>query len=202
MFAVSRFSHYLKCMVRDKIGATKEAEQLQRWLQSWINHYVDGDPRKRQRADQGAQAPGCGAKVEVFEDEENPGYYMGALLSATALPARRHGYRHEPRLVSQPAQGQVTSGLKNVDLSRRVKDAASYGCRYLTMAARHVHQDRRHQGRIPGQVPSQRRSTSWPWTGAHPVRHDGHTGGGGGGGKVNGPGHHFTKYVDRATQPT
>ena len=30
MFAVSRFAHYLKCMVRDKIGETKEEDQLQR----------------------------------------------------------------------------------------------------------------------------------------------------------------------------
>ncbi len=44
MFAVSRFAHYLKCMVRDKIGATKEKDQLTRWLQEWINEYVDGDP--------------------------------------------------------------------------------------------------------------------------------------------------------------
>ena len=44
MFAVSRFAHYLKCMVRDKIGTMKEKEALQRWLQEWIYEYVDGDP--------------------------------------------------------------------------------------------------------------------------------------------------------------
>jgi type VI secretion system protein ImpC len=33
IFAVSRFAHYLKCMVRDKIGSMKEKEALQRWLQ-------------------------------------------------------------------------------------------------------------------------------------------------------------------------
>ena len=32
MFAVSRFAHYLKCMVRDKIGSTKEKDQLENWL--------------------------------------------------------------------------------------------------------------------------------------------------------------------------
>ena len=36
MFAISRFSHYLKCMVRDQIGETKERQELERWLQSWI----------------------------------------------------------------------------------------------------------------------------------------------------------------------
>src|ERR1700760_861154 len=44
MFAVSRFAHYLKCMVRDKIGSTKEKEELTLWLQTWINEYVDPNP--------------------------------------------------------------------------------------------------------------------------------------------------------------
>ena len=44
MFAVSRFAHYLKCMVRDKVGSMKEKDELQRWLQEWITEYVDGDP--------------------------------------------------------------------------------------------------------------------------------------------------------------
>ena len=74
MFAVSRFSHYLKCMVRDQIGETKEREDLQVWLQNWIIKYVDGDPRNSSTAEK-ARRPLADAKVEVFEDEENPGYY-------------------------------------------------------------------------------------------------------------------------------
>lgn len=74
MFAVSRFAHYLKCMVRDKIGETMEEAQLQRWLQDWINKYVDGDPKNSSMQTK-ARKPLAGAKVEVFPDEENPGYY-------------------------------------------------------------------------------------------------------------------------------
>ena len=74
MFAVSRFSHYLKCMVRDQIGETKERDELQKWLQKWITQYVDGDPKNSSIA-QKAKKPLADAKVEVFEDEENPGYY-------------------------------------------------------------------------------------------------------------------------------
>jgi type VI secretion system protein ImpC len=74
MFAVSRFSHYLKCMVRDQIGETKEAPDLQKWLQNWIVQYVDGDPRNSSVATK-AKKPLAAAKVEVFPDEENPGYY-------------------------------------------------------------------------------------------------------------------------------
>jgi type VI secretion system protein ImpC len=74
MFAVSRFAHYLKCMVRDKIGSTKEKDELQRWLQEWITEYVDGDPANSSEATK-ARKPLAAAKVEVFANEENPGYY-------------------------------------------------------------------------------------------------------------------------------
>lgn len=74
MFACSRFAHYLKCMVRDKIGETMEREQLQKWLQNWIMRYVDGDP-KNSTPSVKARKPLAGAKVDVFEDPENPGYY-------------------------------------------------------------------------------------------------------------------------------
>jgi type VI secretion system protein ImpC len=74
MFAVSRFAHYLKCMVRDKVGATKEKEGLRIWLQEWIMQYVDGDPLNSSESTK-AKLPLADARVDVFEDEENPGYY-------------------------------------------------------------------------------------------------------------------------------
>ena len=74
MFAVSRFAHYLKCMVRDKIGSYKEKDELVKWLQTWINEYVDPNPAVSSEA-QKARKPLAAAKVEVFPNEENPGYY-------------------------------------------------------------------------------------------------------------------------------
>jgi type VI secretion system protein ImpC len=74
MFAVCRFSHYLKCMVRDQIGETKERQELERWLQSWINLYVDADPANSS-AENKARKPLAAAQVNVFEDAENPGFY-------------------------------------------------------------------------------------------------------------------------------
>src|SRR5579862_1481215 len=44
MFACCRFAHYLKCIVRDKIGSFKEREDMQKWLSNWILNYVDGNP--------------------------------------------------------------------------------------------------------------------------------------------------------------
>ncbi len=74
MFAISRFSHYLKCMVRDQIGETKERQELERWLQSWINLYVDADPANSSAITK-ARKPLAAARVDVFEDAENPGFY-------------------------------------------------------------------------------------------------------------------------------
>jgi type VI secretion system protein ImpC len=78
MFAVSRFAHYLKVMVRDKIGSTKEREQLEKWLNQWITLYVDGDP-KNSSEETKARYPLADAKVTVLENEENPGYYSAAV---------------------------------------------------------------------------------------------------------------------------
>jgi type VI secretion system protein ImpC len=79
MFAVSRFAHYLKCMVRDKIGSMKEKEELTRWLQSWINEYVDGNPLLSNEATK-ARKPLAAATVEVIPNEENPGYYNARFM--------------------------------------------------------------------------------------------------------------------------
>lgn len=76
IFAVSRFSHYLKAMVRDKIGQSPDPIQLQNDLQSWINKYVSGNPESASEMEK-AKKPLAGAKVEVVEDELNPGYYQG-----------------------------------------------------------------------------------------------------------------------------
>jgi type VI secretion system protein ImpC len=61
-------------MVRDKVGSTKEKEQLRKWLQEWITRYVDGDPINSSEQTK-ARKPLAAAKVTVEEDEENPGYY-------------------------------------------------------------------------------------------------------------------------------
>jgi type VI secretion system protein ImpC len=74
MFAVSRFAHYIKCMVRDKIGSTKEQDQLEKWLNGWIIRYVDGDP-KNSSEEVKARQPLAAARIKVVPNEENPGQY-------------------------------------------------------------------------------------------------------------------------------
>ncbi len=74
LFACCRFGHYLKCMVRDKVGSFKERAEMQRFLQDWILKYVDGDPINSTDRTK-AEKPLSAAEVIVEEDEANPGYY-------------------------------------------------------------------------------------------------------------------------------
>jgi type VI secretion system protein ImpC len=74
LFATCRFAHYLKCIVRDKVGSFKERADMQRWLQQWITQYVDGDPANSSE-DTKARKPLAAAEVVVEEVEGNPGYY-------------------------------------------------------------------------------------------------------------------------------
>ena len=74
LFATCRFAHYLKCIVRDKVGSFKEQDDMSRWLNKWINQYVDGDPANSSEATK-ARKPLAAAEVVVEADESNPGYY-------------------------------------------------------------------------------------------------------------------------------
>ena len=74
LFACCRFAHYLKCIVRDKIGSFKERGDMERWLQNWIMNYVDGDPAHSTEQTK-ARRPLAAAEVVVEEVEGNPGYY-------------------------------------------------------------------------------------------------------------------------------
>src|SRR6185312_1009007 len=68
LFATCRFAHYLKCIVRDKVGSFKERDEMNRWLQDWIMNYVDGDPAHSSE-DTKARRPLAAAEV-VVEDVE------------------------------------------------------------------------------------------------------------------------------------
>ncbi len=75
LFATCRFAHYLKCIVRDKIGSFKERDEVERWLSKWIMQYVDGDPINSSEKTK-SMKPLAAAEVVVEEDPANPGYYQ------------------------------------------------------------------------------------------------------------------------------
>jgi type VI secretion system protein ImpC len=74
LFASCRFAHYLKCMVRDKIGSFKERADMERYLSDWIKGYVLGNPENAGDTLK-AQKPLAAAEVKVEDVEGNPGYY-------------------------------------------------------------------------------------------------------------------------------
>jgi len=74
LFATCRFAHYLKCIVRDKVGSFAERSDMERYLQNWINNYVDLTPDVSTE-DIKAERPLAAAEVVVEEVEGNPGYY-------------------------------------------------------------------------------------------------------------------------------
>jgi type VI secretion system protein ImpC len=75
MFACNRFAHYLKCIVRDKVGSFKERADMEKYLNNWIMNYVDGDPVNSSETTK-AQKPLAAAEVVVEEVPGNPGYYQ------------------------------------------------------------------------------------------------------------------------------
>lgn len=74
LFATCRFAHYLKCIVRDKVGSFKERDDMQKWLQNWILQYVDGTPTHSSEETK-ARKPLADAQVVVEDVEGEPGYY-------------------------------------------------------------------------------------------------------------------------------
>jgi type VI secretion system protein ImpC len=73
MMAVSRFAHYLKAMMRDKIGSFMSRTDCERFLNQWITNYVTADDNASPATK--AQYPLREASVEVSEVPGKPGVY-------------------------------------------------------------------------------------------------------------------------------
>ncbi|WP_078120436.1 type VI secretion system contractile sheath large subunit [Thiosocius teredinicola] len=73
IFAVSRIAHYMKAMMRDKIGSFAAPSNVETYLQRWIDQYVTADDSASQETK--AQFPLREASVEVSEVPGRPGVY-------------------------------------------------------------------------------------------------------------------------------
>ena len=73
ILAVSRFAHYLKSMMRDKIGSFMTRQNAQDFLNRWISNYTLGDDDASQ--DMKAKYPLREARVDVVEVPGKPGVY-------------------------------------------------------------------------------------------------------------------------------
>ena len=73
IFAVSRFAHYLKSMMRDKIGGYMSKSQVQSFLNNWIANYVVANPDAPLSVK--ATRPLAEARIDVEEIPGKPGAY-------------------------------------------------------------------------------------------------------------------------------
>jgi len=73
IMATSRFAHYLKSIVRDKVGSFMSRGDCQEFLTRWINQYVVGsdDVGKEMKA----KYPLREARIDVSEVPGKPGFY-------------------------------------------------------------------------------------------------------------------------------
>lgn len=72
IFATSRFAHYLKVMMRDKIGGYTSRGEAEAFLNRWIQNYVavaDAPPMMK------AKCPLSEARIDVVEVAGKPGVY-------------------------------------------------------------------------------------------------------------------------------
>jgi type VI secretion system protein ImpC len=74
IFAVSRFAHYLKTMMRDYIGSYKTRKELSDMLNNWIGDYIlktEGAAESEK-----AKKPLSDARIDVVENPRKPGTYQ------------------------------------------------------------------------------------------------------------------------------
>jgi type VI secretion system protein ImpD len=73
IFCVSRFGHYVKVIMRDRIGGFNTAEECEKYLRSWLTNYyttnIDASPSEM------ARYPLQEADVRVHEMPGRPGFY-------------------------------------------------------------------------------------------------------------------------------
>jgi len=73
ILAVSRFAHYLKAIMRDKVGSFDTRKNVEDYLNRWISKYVllDDDAGQEMKS----RFPLREARVEVFDQPGKPGVY-------------------------------------------------------------------------------------------------------------------------------
>ncbi|WP_374488746.1 type VI secretion system contractile sheath large subunit [Zoogloea sp.] len=76
IFAISRIAHYMKSIMRDKIGSFASRQGVQDYLNTWLSQYVLLDDSASQEAK--AKYPLREARVDVAEIPGKPGAYRAA----------------------------------------------------------------------------------------------------------------------------
>jgi type VI secretion system protein ImpC len=78
IMAASRFAHYIKAIMRDKIGSFMTADNISAYLNRWISNYVLSQDDASQEAK--SEYPLREARVDVKEIPGAPGYYKAVIF--------------------------------------------------------------------------------------------------------------------------
>jgi type VI secretion system protein ImpC len=73
IMAVSRIAHYLKSIMRDKVGSFMTRDECETFLNRWIKQYVTSDSTANQETK--AKRPLNAARIDVMDDPARPGCY-------------------------------------------------------------------------------------------------------------------------------
>lgn len=77
ILCASRFAHYIKVMIRDKVGAYMNAKDCERQLQQWLDRYTTG--RDDLSWEMLARYPLREARVRVVDEPGKPGSYQSVI---------------------------------------------------------------------------------------------------------------------------
>jgi type VI secretion system protein ImpD len=114
VLCASRFSHYLKVIMRDDIGALSDSRTIERKLETWLASYTLGNDDAE--ATLRARYPLRSAGIEVFEIPGKPGSFSCTvrlqphfqlddvstsfhLIAETTTPIVRSGAAPEPQRI-------------------------------------------------------------------------------------------------------
>jgi type VI secretion system protein ImpC len=103
IFAVSRIAHYLKSMMRDKVGSFASVSSIESFLNTWISQYVLLDDNATQEAK--AQHPLREASIQVSEIPGRPGTFR-------AVAFLRPHYQLDELSVSLRLVAELPAGVK------------------------------------------------------------------------------------------
>jgi len=78
ILASSRFAHFLKTMMRDKVGAFQSKDTIETFLNQWITKYVTIDDKASHEVK--ARYPLREASIQVVENKDRPGAYSAVVF--------------------------------------------------------------------------------------------------------------------------
>jgi type VI secretion system protein ImpC len=78
ILAASRFAHYIKVIMRDKMGSFASRENVEAYLNNWIADYVLTNDNSSQSLK--AQFPLREARIDVSDDPAKPGVYKATVF--------------------------------------------------------------------------------------------------------------------------